>query len=427
MSYPRDVFVVDGARTPQIKSKNKPGPFSASDLAVAAGRAVLARQPFHPSELGEVVVGCVMPSVEEVNIGRVVSLRLGCGKKVPAFTVARNCASGLQALDSAAKDISIGRHEMALAGGTESMSRFPLLWDAKMQSWFTDFATAKTFGKKLSAVASFHLKYLKPVIGVMEGLTDHVAGVNMGQTAENLAHRFNISRTEMDAFSAESHKRLAFAADNGRLEELVPIFGTDGTVYDADDGLRRDSTVEKLGKLKPAFERKFGKVTAGNSAQITDGSAMLLLASGVAVKKHGLPVLGRLVDVQWSGVEPTEMGLGPVHAIAELLKRNNMKTVDYWEINEAFATQVLACLKAYADPGYLKNEVGIETPLEPIDTARLNIDGGGVSMGHPVGASGARITLHLLNVLKRNKARFGVASMCIGGGQGGAVLLERVS
>ncbi len=427
MSGLRDVFIVDGARTPLLKSKNKPGPFSASDLAVAAGRAVLSRQPINPAELGEVVLGCVMPYVDEANIGRVVSLRLGCGKKVPAYTVGRNCASGLQALDCAMKDISMGRHELVLAGGTEAMSHYPLLFSPKMQSWLTDWATAKTFGRKLSVLSAFHPKFLKPIIGVIEGLTDHVAGVNMGQTAENLAHRFNISRWEMDAFSVESHRRLAFAADNGRLEELVPIFGTDGAVYDADDGLRSDSTVERLARLKPVFDRKLGKVTAGNSAQITDGSAMLLLASESEVKRRGLPVLGRMVDVRWAGVEPTEMGLAPVHAIAELLKGNNMKGADYWEINEAFACQVMACLKAYADPEYLLKEVGIDVPLEPIDPARLNVDGGGVSMGHPVGASGARITLHLLNVLKRNNAKYGVASMCIGGGQGGAVLLERVS
>jgi acetyl-CoA C-acetyltransferase len=427
MSGLRDVFIVDGARTPLLKSRNKPGPFSASDLAVAAGRTVLSRQPINPAELGEVVVGCVMPYVDEANIARVVSLRLGCGKKVPAYTVGRNCGSGLQALDSAMKDISTGRHELVLAGGTEAMSHYPLLVTPQMQSWLTDWAAAKTFGQKLSSLSAFHPKYLKPIIGVIEGLTDHVSGVSMGQTAENLAHRFNISRGEMDAFSVESHRRLAFAADNGRLEELVPIFGNDGAVYDADDGLRRDSTVERLARLKPVFDRKLGKVTAGNSAQITDGSAMLLLASESAVKKRGLPVLGRMVDVRWAGVDPAEMGLGPVHAIAELLKGNNMKGADYWEINEAFACQVMACLKAYADPEYMLKEVGIDAPLEPIDTARLNVDGGGVSMGHPVGASGARITLHLLNVLKRNNARFGVASMCIGGGQGGAVLLERVS
>jgi acetyl-CoA C-acetyltransferase len=305
------------------------------------------------------------------------------------------------------------------------MSRFPLLLNAKMQAWLTDWAGAKNFAQKVAALKQFHLGFLKPVIGVLEGLTDHQAGVNMGHTAEILAHRFNVSRADMDAFSAESHKRLAYAADNGRLEEMIPIFGNDGAVYDADDGLRRDSTVERLAKLKPVFDKGFGKVTAANSAQITDGAAMLLLASGDAVKKHNLPVLGRIVDVQWAGVEPSQMGLGPVHAIAELLKRCNLKTVDYYEINEAFATQVVACLKAFADPEYIRREVGLEPAFDPIDPAKLNVDGGAVSMGHPVGASAARITLHLLNVLKRNNDTTGVASMCIGGGQGGAVLVDR--
>jgi acetyl-CoA C-acetyltransferase len=334
----------------------------------------------------------------------------------------------MQALDSAAKDIGIGRADLLLAGGTEAMSHYPLMYDRKMRDWFGEWMTAKTFGRRLSLLSKFRLGFLAPVIGVLQGLTDHVAGISMGQTAEILAHRFSVSREEMDSFSAESHARLAHATDNGRLEEMVPIFGDDGAVYAADDGLRRDSTVERLAKLKPVFDPKVGKVTAGNSAQITDGAAMLLLASDAAVEKYKLPILGRIVDVQWAGVEPTEMGLGPVHAMAPLMKKYGLKSsdVDFWEINEAFATQALACLKAWDDPSYLKKEMGTDGPFGPIDRARLNVDGGAVSLGHPVGASGARISLHLLNVLKRNGAKRGIASLCIGGGQGGAILLERV-
>ncbi|MBI5179196.1 MAG: acetyl-CoA C-acetyltransferase [Nitrospinae bacterium] len=423
----RPVYVVDGARTPFLKTDHLPGPFAASDLAVMAGRALLARMPFAPEQLDEAVIGCVMPAASEVNIARVISLRLGCGKKVPAYTVARNCASGMQALDCAAKDIALGRAEMVLAGGAEAMSHYPLMFDLPMQAWSIEIASAKTLGKRLAALAKFRPRFLKPVIGILQGLTDHTIGLSMGQTAENLAYRFGISREEMDAFAMESHRRLGEATDAGRLEEKETLIGPDGTVYAEDSGLRRDTSMEKLAKLKPVFDPKVGLVTAGNSAQITDGAAIMVLASAQAVDKYNLPVLGRIVDIRWAGVNPAEMGLGPVHAMASVMKENGLSSsdVDFWEVNEAFAVQVLACLKAWEDPLYMKEEVEVDGPFGPIDRSKLNVDGGAVGLGHPVGASGARITLHLLNVLKRNNSRRGIASLCIGGGQGGAILVER--
>lgn len=422
----RPVYIVDGRRTPFLKAQGPRGPFSASDLATFAARQVMLGMPFGAEELDEVVVGSVMPDATEVNIARVISLRTGCGKKVPAYTVARNCASGMQALDCAAKDVAIGRAELVLAGGAESMSRFPLLFDHQLQDWFAKFSTLRTAGQRVGMLMKLRLKHLKPVIGVLQGLTDHYVGLNMGQTAENLAVRFGVSREEMDAFSLRSHQRLAEATDNGRLEEMVPIIGEKGNIYPADEGLRRDSAMEKLAKLKPVFDPKVGAVTGGNSSQITDGAAMLVLASGDAVKKYDLKPLGRLAAVQWAGLEPTEMGLGPVYSMALLLKRVGLTgaDVDYWEINEAFAAQVLACLKAWHDPKFMRAEFGVDG-LGQIPEERLNIDGGAISMGHPVGASGARITLHLLNVLKRTGKKRGVASLCIGGGQGGAVMVER--
>jgi acetyl-CoA C-acetyltransferase len=190
--------------------------------------------------------------------------------------------------------------------------------------------------------------------------------------------------------------------------------------------LRRDTDMAQLGKLKPVFDRPFGKVTAGNSAQVSDGAAWLILASESAVERYRLPVLARLVDSHWAGLDPAQMGLGPVHAMAPLLMRHGYDSgdIDYWEINEAFAAQVLACQAAWADREYCRTQFGCDTPFAPIDSARLNVDGGGVSLGHPVGASGARITLHLIHVLRRSNARRGVASLCIGGGQGGALLVE---
>ncbi len=423
----RPVFVVDGARTPFFKAAGKPGLFRASDLAVAAGRPLLARHGFEPDNLDEVILGCVMPGPDEANIARVVTLRLGCGKSVPAWTVQRNCASGMQALDCAYGNIATGRSELVLAGGVESMSHAPVLLNNKMVAWLSDWARAKSFGQKLQALSKLRGGHLAPIIGLLRGLTDPIVGLSMGQTAEILAHKFNISRETMDAYAMESHHRLAKAQDEGWLEEVEAVYDTRGNHYLHDDGLRRDSNMASLAKLKPVFDRHFGRVTAGNSAQVTDGAAMLILASEDAVKQHQLPVMGRIVESEWAGLDPTQMGLGPVHAMTPILKRKRWKldSVDYWEINEAFATQVLACVEAWKDKDYCSTELNSRAALGELDRSRLNVDGGGVSLGHPVGASGARIVLHLLHVLERTNSKRGMASLCIGGGQGGAMAVER--
>jgi len=426
----RDVYIVDGARTPFLKAKGKQGPFSASDLAVNAGKELLQRQPFSPTEIQEVVVGCVMPSPDEANIGRVISLRLGCGKDVPAWTVQRNCASGMQALDSAAKDIAMGRYDLVLAGGTEAMSRAPLMYNDKMADWMAGLSTAKGVKGKLEAWTQFRPVFLKPVITLLRGLTDPIVNLTMGQTAENLAYRFNITREQMDNYALESHQLTAAAQDNHHfVGEVQPSFGTKGDFYESDDGVRRDSSMDKLAKLKPFFDKKFGSVTAGNSSQVSDGAAMLLLASKEAVDKYNLPVLGKIVDIEWAGVDPAEMGLGPVYATNQLMQRYNLTVddIDYWEINEAFAAQVLACLAAWESEEYCKEYLGRENALGKVDRQKLNIDGGAIAIGHPVGASGARIALHLAEILKRQNAKRGIATICIGGGQGGAMLIENVS
>lgn len=425
----RDVFVIDGARTPFLKARGKPGTLSASDLAVNAGRELLARQSFSPNDLGEVVLGCMMPSPDEANIGRLVALRLGCDKSIPGWTVQRNCASGMQALDSAYKDIASGRHDLVLAGGTEAMSRAPLLFNNKMVNWLSSFWGAKTFGAKLKQVADFRPGFLAPVIALLRGLTDPTVNLSMGQTAEILAYRFGITREQMDEFAVESHRRVAVAQDSQHLTEVLPAYNYYGEYFVADDGVRRDSSVEKLATLKPFFDKKFGSVTAANSSQVTDGAALLLLASKEAVAKYRLPVLARIVETEWAGLEPAEMGLGPVFATTKLMKKFNLRKddIDFWEINEAFAAQVLACLAAWEDEKFCRESLGLEKAFGAIDRSRLNVDGGAVALGHPVGASGARIVLHLCEVLKRQGAQRGIATICIGGGQGGAMLIENVS
>jgi len=426
----KPVYIVDGARTPFLKSQNRPGPFAASDLATQAGRALLLRQKFEPTVLDEVILGCAAPSVDEVNIGRVAALRMGCGQKMQAWTVMRNCASGMQALDSAVNNILVGRSNLVLAGGVDALSRAPLLFSDAMTLWLADWYQAKSLGQKARQLARLRLKYLAPVIGIMKGLTDPMVGLLMGQTAENLAYRFGITREQMDAYSVRSHQRVAAAQDAGYLAagggELEALYDTDGKAYTLDDGLRRDASVERLARLKPFFDRKFGNVTPGNSSQITDGGVWLVLASEEAVARHGLEPLGRIVDSEWAGLDPAQMGLGPVHAATPILKRHGLglDDLDYWEINEAFAAQVLACLAAWKDEAYCRDELGLDGALGEIDDERLNVDGGAVAVGHPVGASGARIVLHLLQTLRRNNARRGIAAICIGGGLGGAMLVE---
>ena len=427
MDDSRRVYIVDGARTPFLKAQKGLGPFTGSDLAVNAGRALLARQPFEATAFDEVIVGAALPSADEANIARVIALRLGCGEKVPAWTVMRNCASGLQAIDSAYVNIIAGRSSLVLAGGTDAMSHAPVLFGAKMVNWLGAWYAAKSAGQRAALATRFRPSYLVPVIALLKGLTDPNVKVSMGSTAEIVAARFGITRRMMDEHAVESHRRTAFAQDNGHLTEVEPMYGPDGTVYAADDGLRRDSSVEKLAKLKPVFDRTYGNVTAGNSSQVTDGAAMLVLAADEVVREYGLKPLGRIVDTHWGALDPSEMGLGPVHAITPLMKRRGLtfNDIDAVEINEAFAGQVLACAAAWESEDYCRSHLGLDRAFGKLDRAKLNIDGGAIAVGHPIGASGARLVLHVLKVLERTGGRRGIASLCIGGGQGGAMLVER--
>lgn len=428
MKEMRWVYIVDGERTPFLKARNKPGPFSASDLAVGCIQSLMLGQPLHAKDLDGVVTGCMIPSPDESNISRIIALRAGCGKEVPAYTVQRNCASGLQALHCAMKDIICQGQDLVLAGGTEAMSHAPLLFNEQMTAWLGAWLSSKTIFQRLSLLPRFSLKFLSPVIALLRGLQDPLVGLSMGQTAEELVYAFNIQRLAMDNYAMESHLKYAKSLKAGFYSEITALYKA-GKVYDGDDGVRPDSTLEKLAKLRPFFDKKFGQVTAGNSSQITDGAAFLLLASEEGVKRYGLKPKARILDVQWSGVDPKTMGLGPVPAVAQLLQRQQlaMKDIDYWEINEAFAAQVLACAAAWADEKYCKTVLGLEKPLGTLSMDKVNVDGGAIAIGHPVGASGARLVLHLTHVLKRHEARYGVATLCIGGGQGGAMLIESLN
>jgi acetyl-CoA C-acetyltransferase len=425
----RPVFIIDGSRTPFIKARSGPGPFTPVDLAVQCGRPLLARQPFAPTAFDQVILGCVNVIADEMNPARVAALRLGMGERMVAFTVQINCGSGMQSIDTAYRYIREGAGNLILAGGAEALSHAPLVWPQAGVRWFAGLAGARGIGAKIMAALKVRPSYLKPIIGLERGLTDPITELNMGQTAEVVGQLFGITREQSDAYAAESHHRLARAQKEGFLKgELEIAFSRDGKFYDYDDGVRPDSTPESLAKLKPVFERPWGQVTAGNSSQITDGASWVILASEEAVVKHGLTPKAAIIDSQWSALDPSIMGLGPVLSATELLKRNDitLQDVETWELNEAFATQVLGCLAAWKDEKFCKEVLGLDGAAGELDRSKLNVDGGAISLGHPVGTSGNRIVLHLVNAMKRLGTRRGIATECIGGGQGGAMLIEMV-
>ncbi|MFU8863344.1 MAG: acetyl-CoA C-acetyltransferase [Rhodobacterales bacterium] len=425
----RPVYLVDGARTPFLKATGKPGPFTPVDLAVQCGRPLLARQSFDRRLFDLVILGCVNVLQDEMNPARVAALRLGLGAEMVAFTMQINCGSGMQSIDTAYRYIREGTHDMILAGGAEALSHAPLVLRQSAVEWFGQMSQAKGPADRAKALTGIRPEFFKPIVGLERGLTDPITTLNMGQTAEVLAYRFGIDRKAADTYAMQSHHRLARAHKEGWLDdEVMPAFDKDGAVYDHDNGVRPDSDLDGLAKPKPAFERPYGKVTAGNASQITDGASWVIVASEEAVEKHRLTPLARIVDSAWSGLDPSVMGLGPVLAATEITQRQKIGAadVDLWELNEAFAAQVLSCLAAWEDADFCREVLGLDGAFGTVERDRLNIDGGAIALGHPVGTSGNRIVLHLANGLKRLGKKRGIATECIGGGLGGAMMLEAV-
>jgi acetyl-CoA C-acetyltransferase/acetyl-CoA acyltransferase len=425
------LYIVDGLRTPFTRMGTTLAGCGADELGRTAAAALLARTGLDPALIDEVVVGCVGNPAEAANVGRVIALRAGVPESVPAITVSRNCASGFEAVTQASDKAAAGRGDIFLVGGAESMSNYPLIYNDRAVKKFAALSKARTPLQKLGGLLAFRPKdFLQPKVALMLGLTDPVCGLGMGQTAELLARDWKLTREAQDEFAMKSHHK-AQAAKAKIAEEIAPVYprgGREAGAVTEDNGIRDNQTMEALGKLKPAFEKRGGTVTAGNASQITDGSAMLLVMTEAGLKRTGLKPIGKLVGFAYAGCEPSRMGLGPVYAMAkaERLTGYKLADADLIEINEAFAAQVMACCAAAASPDFAKKHLGRDTALGEIDPAKLNVNGGAVALGHPVGASGARLVLTALRELHRRGGKRAVVSLCIGGGQGGALWLETV-
>ncbi len=424
------MVIVDGVRTPFCKMGSDLAPLGADELGRVAVNALLSRTGLDPAVVDEVIFGCVAQPVDAANVARVIALRAGIPESVPAITVHRNCASGCEAVTQAWEKMVAGRGSVFIVGGAESMSNVPLLFKQTAAEKFSRVARAKTFGQKLKAFAAFRPDDFAPRIGLQLGLTDPVCGLNMGETAEVLARDFSISRDEQDQFALCSHQR-AIAARAKLAMEICPVFS--GPVHLAkpsivqDNGPREGQTLEALAKLKPVFDRKTGSVTAGNSSQITDGAVALLVMTEKRAAELGFAPLGVLTGYAYAGCEPSRMGLGPLFAIARAEAKTGLKIgdADIIEINEAFAAQTIAVMRGAVSETFARESLGREQPLGEILTERLNVNGGAIAVGHPVGATGARLVLTSLKELQRRKARRALVTVCVGGGQGAALWLEQ--
>ena len=419
-------------RAPQARAGGRFAREDAGHLGAAVARELIQRSGIDPATLDEVIAGCVGPSHDQANVARVIALRAGVPRGVPAHTVGRNCASGLQAVTEAATSLLAGRGELFLCLGVEVMSAYPLIFNRRAVDFFSRLSRARSPGQRLSVFASWRPSMMAPRIALTEGLTDPITGLLMGSTAEVLARDFGITRVTSDAYALRSHQRAKAARDRGRLaREIVPhlpLGAREGeAALEHDDGIRDDQSLEALAKLKPYFEKPDGVVTVGNSCGITDGATGLLVCRRARASALGLAPLAALRAWAWSGCDPARMGLGPVYSSAKALARAGctLRDMGAIELNEAFAAQVLACRKAFASADFAARELGGKGPLGELDPARLNRNGGAIALGHPVGATGARLLLTAAHELSASDHELALATLCIGGGQGGAAVLQR--
>ena len=395
MSEPR-VVIAGAVRTPIGKFGGALAASSAAALGGAAAAAALARAGLAPSDVGEVMFGHARQAGNGPNLARQVVRRAGLADDVPAFTINKACASGLQAVVSAAQSVRLGDRDVVLAGGAEHMTSIPFL--------ATDVRWGRKLGDEPLVDAMFRDGYLCP-------LCDQL----MGETSETLATEYAIGRAEQDEYAVRSHRRASAAWADGRFAtEVVPVSVGDGkraTTVERDENVRGDASVDELGRLRPVF-RKDGSITAGNASAITDGAAALIVLSERVAAARGVAPMAAILGATSVGVDPARMGLGPVPAVRQLLAKHGLTVadLDLVELNEAFASQVLACDRELL-----------------FDPERLNVNGGGIALGHPTGCSGARIVVGLVHELARRGGRFGLATLCVSGGQGMALLVERIA
>ena len=426
----REVYLVDAKRTAQAKAGAELMEVAVPHLGIGAVRNMLDRANTPNDLVDEVIIGNTGAPAKYTNIGRIVALESGLDMKTSAYTVHRNCASGLEAISQGVLKIGAGAANFIVAGGIESMSQMPLIYSKEMTKLFADVMRAKTLSKKFKAISTFRPPYLSPIVAIEQGLTDPFCGLNMGQTAEVLAREFDITRQDQDEYALESHRKALLArSENKFADEIVPLLiGKKlDKLFDEDSGPRPDCSMEKLAKLRPYFEKKSGTVTVGNACPITDGGSAVLLASEDVVKTYALEPMAKIISCGFAGLEPERMGMGPLVAIDKVLRQTNM-TMDQFdlvEINEAFAAQVIAVRKALKDKKAAAR-FGVDRVIGDIPDEKLNVNGGAIALGHPVGSTGCRLVVTLAHELKKRNAKYGLASLCIGGGQGGACIIENL-
>ncbi|NOX90760.1 MAG: thiolase family protein [Calditrichaeota bacterium] len=427
----KQVVIVDGLRSPFVKYNSDFKEIAAHELGAIVLKELTERNNLKSKDIDEIIIGNVAQPPEATNIARNIALLAGIDSSVPAFSVQRNCASGMQSAADAWYRIQAGHGSVYLTGGVESMSQIPFLFSRAAQNWFTEIFRARTFAGKLAKILRFKPSFLKPVIGLKLGLTDGFCGLNMGEVTERLAGEFKIGREEQDRFALRSHNRAEQAFKKGILQQEimpVPVPPRFDKIVERDNGIRFGQSMQALAKLRPVFDKNGGTITAGNSSQITDGAAMLIVMEEEKARAMGYKPLGRLKAFAFSALAPERMGLGPAYSMKRLFDRTKIspKDIDLIEINEAFAAQVLANLRLMESSALCKKHFDSDYPLGAIDDEKLNVNGGAIALGHPVGASGARLLLTLLKELKRRNLQLGLATLCIGGGQGAAFLVENI-
>ncbi len=419
------IAVIDGLRSPIAKANGKLETLGADTLGAIIAKELVLRNKIDYDRFDEVIIGNVAQPANAANIARVLAIRAGFPESTIAYTVHRNCASGMQAISSAIEKIETSQGEIYLAGGVESMSNIPLFFNDQFKNFVTKLSYAKTASQRLKIITTFRPSFLKPIIGLITGLTDPISGKIMGITAENLANDFNISREAQDEYALNSHHKAQKAQENKIFEEEIHPIMTKDSSFLEDDGIRLNQTIEALTKLRPIFDKTSGSVTAGNSSQVSDGAAMIILTTESKAKELGVEPIGFIKDYAYAGLDASRMGLGPTYSTKKLFDKTGTKLqdIDLIELNEAFAAQVIANIEAFKSEEYFKKNLN-SPPLGEINPDILNVNGGGIALGHPVGMSGTRIVLHTLKELKRRGLKTGLATLCVGGGQGASFLVE---